>query len=366
MWHSDTDTVARNGLQHHIDPTKRGWLFLGEQGGPCDKACKFCYYAYQKNLIFFHHDTLLAHANKFRHVYGLEYCDISGGEATIYGPKDEHGRRPQLEALIDHCSNIGLKPTIITHGQNNTESLVKGVEDAGLQDWLISLHGLQSGHDRSVVGHNGKGEGGWNKLTSNLKHCTRPIRFNTTAQDFNNVELPGLATWLTNHQAPTVWNIIQFNPFFAWGTKEVIEFQARMEDLAPYIGEAVHIAESYGWEVNVRYFPFCVAAPYGFAKNCVTFYGTQYDHWEWCLMATNAISMSKVEAAGGLEAGRRMWCDAIAKSRSNPKCDSCRFHPICEGPSEQYQKRFGIEELMPMAGEPITDIAYFAKGGSYA
>src|SRR5262245_32549150 len=95
---------ARDGV------CSRGWLFLGEQGGPCDRKCFFCYYSHQPNLVFYTLETLFSHANLFRHYYGLDACDITGGEATIY---------KGIVPLVAHCAAIGLKPTIITHGQNN-------------------------------------------------------------------------------------------------------------------------------------------------------------------------------------------------------------------------------------------------------
>lgn len=357
--------MTRPGHANHLAPTKRGWLFLGKHGGPCDMRCQFCYYAYQKELIFFSLDTLIGRANKFRHYYGLEACDMSGGEATIYGPKDGRGRRLQLEKLVRHCANIGLAPTIITHGQNNTEALVKGVEDSGLEDWLISLHGLEAGHDLAVINHHGSGAGGWQRLVENLAHCTRPVRFNTTVQNFNYQELPGLARWLRDNRPATVWNMINFNPFFAWEGKEVIEFQTRLSDLAPYIGEAVSIAEAAGWEVNVRYFPFCVAAPHGFARNCVTFYGTQYDSWEWGLEATNGLSMTQVKRVGGTAAARRAVCNGIGAARANDVCASCRFNPICESVPKQYQERYGLSEFTPAIGLPIKSPTYFEIGGRF-
>lgn len=357
---------ARPGSAHHLQPTKRGWLFLGNQGGPCDKACKMCYYAFQKKLTFYSLDTLKHHANLFRHHYGLEYCDLSGGEVTIYGPKDERGRRPELEDLVRHCWGIGLRPTIITHGQNNTEALVKGLEDAGLEDWLISLHGMQTGHERTVVDHRGEGAGGWQRVVDGFQFIQRPVRYNFTAQNFNYRELPELARWLTENRTASVWNIIQFNPFFAWHERPEIDFQVKSSELAPFIGEAVQTAEAAGWEVNVRYFPYCIADEHGFARNCVNFYGTQYDHWEWCLAATNRTPLSVIAEAGGLEAVRRLHCDSISQSRDNAKCAACRFRPICDGPSTQYRDRYGVDELRPVTGAPVTDVYWFEKGGTFA
>src|SRR5262245_51096564 len=103
------------------DIESRGWLFMGEQGGPCDKSCTFCYYAHQQNLVFFDLNTLIQHANLFRHYYGLNACDITGGEATIYKTRDG-----DIVDLVAHCARIGLAPTIITHGQNNRDDFKLG------------------------------------------------------------------------------------------------------------------------------------------------------------------------------------------------------------------------------------------------
>lgn len=362
---TSSNTVRPIYLHNHTEPTKRGWLFLGRHGGPCDKACSFCYYSYQNQLVFYDLNTLIGRANLFRHYYGLEYCDISGGEPTIYGSKKD-GRRPELERLVNHCTSIGLKPTIISHGQNLTSELTKGIEQAGLEDWLISLHGMKAGHDKAVIDHKGKGEGGWKRLTDNLKNCTRPIRFNTTVQNFNYKELPLLAQYLVNNHPATVHNMILFNPFYAWAGKEVIEFQEQQSTVAPYIAEAIAVEEKAGWETNIRYFSPCIAAKWGFEKNCIGFYQTQYDNWEWSLCATNRAEMDVVKEVGGIEMANKLFCNEIASRRKNEKCQQCRFFgTVCEGPQEQYIKRYGLEEFNPSIGEQILDPLYFEKGGKF-
>jgi MoaA/NifB/PqqE/SkfB family radical SAM enzyme len=304
-----------------------------------------CYYAHQTEKKFYHLDTLMARANMACHHYDLDYCDISGGEPTIY---------PGIEKLVEHCANIGLKPTIITHGQNNKKEMVNKLENAGLEDWLISIHGMKTGHDAVVK------KGTWAKLIENLDNCQRPKRFNTTIVKQNYRELPILAKWLVENQPVSVWNMIQFNPFFDWQDEKQIDFQVQMSEMRPYIQEAVEIAESHNWEVNVRYFPFCAAG--AFARNCINYYQTQYDPWEWCLVATNRVSMQVINQFGGMENTRRAICDNIAKGRENDKCNACIYHPICEGPSEQYQQRFGLGELLPIiSGEPERDILHFEK-----
>ncbi|MGH7177727.1 MAG: radical SAM protein, partial [Tepidisphaeraceae bacterium] len=165
-------------------------------------ALPFCYYAAQENLVFFSLETLFQHANLFRFYYGLDACDITGGEATIY---------KGIVTLVRHCANIGLKPTIISHGQNIREDFKLGherplyqeIEDAGLDDWLISLHGgSAASHDQALAK-----EGSFERLLHGLDLVARPVRFNTTLTDFNYKDLP---TEVLKGRPPTVWNPIMF------------------------------------------------------------------------------------------------------------------------------------------------------------
>lgn len=268
---------------------------------------------------------------------------------------------------MQHCANIGLKPTIITHAQGCTETLVRGVEDAGLEDWLVSLHGMQEGHDRAVVNHSGNGAGGWERLTTNLANMTRPVRFNCTVTNFNYQELPDHAQWLVDNRPPTVINYILFNPFYAWHERPEIDFQEKQSTLAPYIGQAVNIAEREGWEVNVRYFNPCIAEPYGFAQNCIGFFQTQFDNWEWSLAATNRFPLAQREQVGGSWHEYNMaHCRAISAARKNDACQQCRFYgTVCEGPQQQYLQRYGTDELNPSIGEQVLDPLYFEKGGAF-
>jgi sulfatase maturation enzyme AslB (radical SAM superfamily) len=334
----------------HDKPTTRSWLFLGENGGPCDQHCELCYYAHQKQKRFFHLDTLMGMANVHRHYYGMTATDVSGGEPTIL---------PGIEPLVGHCARIGLAPTIITHGQNSTAELVQRLEGAGLNDWLVSIHGMGAGHDATV----GR-PGAWHEVIGHLNNYRRPVRINTTMTTHNMRELPALGMNLVKLLPPTVWNLIAFNPFYDWQGKEQIDFQAQLSTLAPWIGEAISVAEKAGWEVNVRYFPFCLAAAHEFARNCIGFYQTQYDPHEWALEVTEHVPLGAVKQHG-VEGVRRLICDRIAAARSNAKCAACRFRPICEGPAEQYQQRYSLDELLPIGGEPVIDPLYFEKGGMY-
>ena len=332
----------------------RGWLFLGEQGGPCDKACEFCYYAHQKNLVFFSLETLLGHANLFRHYYGLDACDITGGEATIY---------KGIVELVRHCAAIGLRPTIITHGQNNRDDwrlgfdrpLYQEIEDAGLDDWLISLHGGSAeSHDKILCQ-----SGSFDRLLEGLDRVRRPVRFNSTLVESNYMDLP---VNVLADRPPTVWNPIMFNPFHYWSDKTgqtEIDFQAKYREIAPYLARAIERLEPLGWEVNVRYWPLCIAEEFGFAANVSGYHQVPFDPWEWRLSVTNRVPLEAIEKEGGWYAAERALATRTVSRRSNEICGGCRYRAICDKPPEQYQAKYGLAELRPVAGGVEQDPLVF-------
>jgi MoaA/NifB/PqqE/SkfB family radical SAM enzyme len=352
---AESPVWARPTYGPHGEPTRRGWLVLGQNGGACDQRCQMCYFAHQKERHFYHLDTLLGLANRMRWYYGLETAALSGGEITIL---------PGAEQLIRHCAHIGLQPTAFTHGQNSTAELVERFEAAGLDRWTVSLHGLQAGHNAVL-----QRDDAWQRLVGNLRHYHRPVIVNTTVLRQNVTELPGLAQFLVDSMPPTAWTMLTFMPFWDWAGLKHIEFQVKLSEAASYYARAIELVQAHGWEADARYFLPCIAAEHGFAANCVNFYGSQYDALEWDLLSTNRAAMPTRVGSPDfwprvIEA-RRKLCDQIAKTRANDRCDACRFHPICEGPAEQYARQYGYDELRPVQGEPVYDICYFERGGQF-
>lgn len=324
---------------------------LGTNGGPCDKTCQMCYYrhapANEKRWLSY--GSLLNAAHRLRYYYGLEHCTLSGGEPTLY---------PRIVDLVRHCAQIGLKPLINTHGQHCHSEFVAQVEGAGLAHWIVSVQGPEQEHDLII-----NDPGGWSCTTENVRYMTRPVLINTTVMEQNYRSLPEFAEWLIDTLSPTVWHILNFLPF-GWEGKDA-PFESRLADMGPYVGQAIKTAEGAGWEVNVQYHPFCVAADHGFERNVLGFYQGQWSPWDWCVVATKRIPLAMVREVGGLEVARRKVIDGLMSIRRNEICDTCRFQPMCEMIAPDYAKRHGYDELTPVEGEPVTDILYFENGGQF-
>jgi len=335
-------------------------MFLGEQGGPCDKKCQMCYYAHQDNLVFFSLWTLFQHAHLFRYYYGLDACDITGGEPTIYKTK-----QGDIVDLVAHCSRIGLKPTLISHGQNNRDDFTLGrkrplyqeLESAGLDDWLISLHGGSSASHDAVLCQ----EGSFTRLIHGLNLVKRPVRFNTTLQSTNYKDLP---VNVLIDRPPTVWNAIMFNPFFYWAdkVKQEIDFQVSYTEAGPYLAKAIQALESSGWEVNVRYWPLCIAKEYGFEKNVCGYHQVPFDPWEWRLNVTARTPLESIKEDGGWYGAERKRASQWMAGRDNEKCAHCVYREICDKPPTQYQAKYGYDEIVPITdGDVVEDPLHFQR-----
>lgn len=85
--------------------TRRGVLWLGLK---CDVRCKFCYdeHVTAGTKIWITVDQAIASLDKFRHYYHNSYVDFMGGEPTLH---------PRILDIVRYASEIGLRPTVITH-----------------------------------------------------------------------------------------------------------------------------------------------------------------------------------------------------------------------------------------------------------
>ena len=333
-----------------------GWMFMGEHGGPCDKSCEMCYYAHQKNLVFYDLNTMILMANMFKHYYGLNAADITGGEPTIY---------KHIVPLVQHCKNIGLSPRIITHGQNIRDDwklggkvpLYKAIEEAGLELWRVSLHGNSAESHDHVLGS----KGSFDRVMANLPNIGVETQFNTTLLDTNYKDLP---VEVLKDREPTVWNMIYFLPYFYWsdqtGETEAA-FQVQYREAAPYVARAIETMEANGWEVNMRYWPLCVAKEFGFEANVSGYHQVAFDPWEWRLGVTGRSTMESVNKDGGWYQHERRLAEEWMSDRRNSACTGCSLDMICDKPPGQYQKKYGVSELKPVAGPMIHDPLHFQK-----
>lgn len=252
--------------------TRRGVMWLGQT---CDARCYFCYFLDRitDNKHAEHAFMSLEKAKKIchtlRYTYGNTSIDIQGGEPTIY---------PPIFDLIRYCNEIGLYPTLITNGLSLAKpGRLEQFKEAGVRDFLVSLHGLGDTHDEVVCR-----KGASSKIITAIERMVEleiPFRFNCTMSKPVVPQLPDIARKAVEYGANAV-NFLAFNPFADQQGKRIADGVAKYSEIKPHLTEAMDILDANGIECNVRYLPICIAEP----RHRKNFFNSQqltYDHHEW-------------------------------------------------------------------------------------
>ena len=253
-------------------PTRRGVMWLGQT---CNLNCYFCYFAERiadkkhPEHPFFSLDKAKEICKIYVDEFNCNSIDIQGGEPTIY---------PHIFELLKYCNEIGLKPSLIT----NLIALAKfehaqKFKEAGIYDFLCSLHGIGATYDK-IVGKKGGFERQIKALT-NLQILKIPIRANCVLTNEVIDELPQVTDLAIKYNARVV-NFLGYNN--AGDQKRVRDthnipyYDVIGQKLTPCIDRL----ESHGIEVNLRFLPFCVVEE-RHRKNIANSLQMIYDLHEW-------------------------------------------------------------------------------------
>ncbi|MDD3013275.1 MAG: radical SAM protein [Candidatus Gastranaerophilales bacterium] len=253
--------------------SRRGSLWLGQT---CNLRCKFCYYSSKvKDLT--HPEHAFMSIDKAKKIcktlvdnYNNNSVDIEGGEPTIY--KD-------IYKLVRYCSEIGLKPTLITnaialHNINNCTKL----KDANIADLLVSIHALGDTYDE-IVQLKGASEMQM-KAIDNINEVKIPFRINTVLSKEALPQLIDIAQLAVKKRARVV-NFIAFNPFIDQNTGErKLEAIPRYSYIAEKLITVIDYLNANSIEVNVRYLPMCIFEK-NYRKFVQNFQQIIYDQHEW-------------------------------------------------------------------------------------
>jgi len=340
-------TIAQLPVVHSTarSLTRRGVLWLGLK---CDVRCKFCYderlTANDKVWITF--DEAAEALSKFRYFYHNRFVDFMGGEPTLH---------PHILDIVKYASDIGLRPTVITHGMHLSDlKRAREYVAAGVHDFLVSIHGL----GETVKAIHGRGTSNFSRQMSaldNLRELGIPFRFNCTLIRDNLSQLEAIAE-LAGEKGARVVNFLTFNPYFEWSSETEIEFQARHSEISPYLARAIDKCTQLGVEANVRYMPPCQLP----TREAHVYTGFQlpYDTHEWDYNSWYDLGQQGIQLpewymeASRLQQQRHQYTHV-------PACDDCAIKSICDGFHAQYLARWGGDEAIPFPGPPITSPRHF-------
>jgi len=389
--------------------TKRGVIWLGQT---CNLRCQFCYFVDRvKSADHPEHPFMsLEKAKKICKtlvdVYGNNAVDIQGGEPTIY--KD-------IFELIRYCNTIGLKPTLISNALALDDiDMCRKFKDAGVRDFLISVHGLGETYN-TLVGKN-NAHVRQMKALRNLQALGIPFRFNCVLAKPVLEQLPFIAE-LAVKTGCLVVNFIAFNPFEdqSKGGKRSDLNVPRYSDVKSKLTMALDILDNAGVEANVRYFPLCMVEERH--RKCIyDFQQLPYDHheWDYASWAWTGLQPQRMRAGEPTEPVRlsssrwliqlkkpfkllaqisvfksllykahQMLAGAFSRHK-NPAalyrdvaklhsevhcnyiyaevCSQCSVRKICDGFHGDYARMFGTDEAVPVqCGHPIADPLFYIQ-----
>ncbi len=390
--------------------TKRGVLWMGQT---CNLSCFFCYFADRiadkshPEHAFMDIEKAKKICHTLRYVYGNNAIDIQGGEPTIY---------PKIFELVSYCHEIGLEPTLITNAiVLASEEMCQKYKDAGIKDFLVSIHGLGDTYDK-VVGLDG-GSKKQMKALHNLQKLNIPFRLNCTMTKDVVEEIEDVATLAIETGALAV-NFIAFNPFADQQEKNArsTENVPKYSEIKKHLTVAIDMLEKADIETNVRYLPLCMLEE-RHRKNGYNFQQLSYDHREWDFNSWTwttrfnqrsaspeldrpiPILLYEVGAKDGISFGEaekhgnpvhylkeinleehllklfsadfdkeylyrqngKLRAEKHCKYEHNEVCQKCALKPICDGFHNDYAAIFGTSEAVAIGGEIVDDPKYFIK-----
>jgi len=394
--------------------TRRGIIWTGQT---CNLQCYFCYFKDRRSDVnhpehgFMSLEKAKTIARTLVEFYGNTSVDIQGGEPTLW--KD-------ILEFVGFCRSIGLDATIITNGQAlKTEGNVEKFRDAGVRDFLVSIHALGDAYD-SIVCTEGAHVAQMMALR-NLQESSVPFRINTVMLIESFRQLPEIAE-LGIRAGAKVVNFLSYNPYDdqAKTGARMLEKIPRYTNLEPAINEALDLLESRGVEGNVRHYPLCMVAE-RHRKSVYTFRQVPYDlhendfaSWAWTGeqpqrmregKTTEPFPLGKRFTLGGATKYARVLSrtpagPALRKAKSaldrlvtviserletrsveekyqedarlrahehcgyvhGKKCLACDARNICDGFHGDYARLHGTDEARPInEGAMISDPLFFIR-----
>jgi len=324
-----------------MKPTTRTQIDLGRK---CNMNCRFCYYRQLGDLRkqAFKSFEILTKSIDGAVRRGNNYIDWTGGEGSVY---------PRMPELIEYClKRYDVKSCLITNGIAG-EYTYKKIIDAGIDDFLLSVHGIGQNHD-TITNFPGAFER-QERTLEQIKKAKIKLRFNVVINRYNQTELINIAEYLATWK-PRIVNFINMNLHHEWAfdhltAKDVI---ADLDIVQPNLEQAIAYLHSLNIAVNVRYYPMCRLSPDYWQCICNDMH-VIFDPYEWSY-GINPITYENAYK----------WavdCSNRIEEKGHP-CNQCDLQNICGGINREFHKVAGdVCTPFEVDGIDKNDFLYFRR-----
>lgn len=306
----------------------------------CKLSCRFCYHLHTDLVSVKPWEQQKAEVMAAVE-RGCDSADLTGGD-----PLDNPHILDLVRLCVDHKISLRIISSLIC-----PQKLLNDVMDAGVDDWLISLHGAKAETHNAIVHNFANGPVEKTKyrqiqikrlgtIMDRMQWCA-----NYVMVEANQTEMADFARWLTGlPRPPHIVNFLTFNPHYNWHEYPQEAFANIVDHriAGPVLDEAVDVLEEAGIGVNLRYTAMCSVAE-RHRKNICNDIHNAFDGGEWL----NGIRGNTI--SDGVRYGHEL--STRNELKSGP-CAACGHQWICGGANRIWHElattKFGGEVLVPL------------------
>lgn len=308
----------------------------------CKLRCSFCYYLHGDL------ESVKPWEKQKREVLDAVARGCTAGDLTGGDPLTN----PMIVDFVRLCVENKISLRIIS-SLICPQKVLDDVMDAGVDDWLISLHGAKEETHNAIVHNYENGPVEKTKYrqiqVKRLESIMKRMQWcgNYVIIEKNQLEMADFARWVVSlPRPPHIINFLNFNPHYEWGSgkhkQEAISQIVDYRIAGPILDEAIDILEGAGIGVNCRYTPMCAVAE-RHRKNICNGMHNPFDGGEW----ENSIGGKTY--ADGVRYGKNL---TNGNEEKNAPCNTCSHQWICGGANKIWHKlaneKFGCEVLHPL------------------
>ena len=320
-------------------PTKRAGI---QSGWACNLKCKFCYHIFNpRNDNVSLEDIKLSILDAKNR--GNNYIDLVGpGEPSVVS---------YISDVIKFSKDNNMKVCMITNAVI-PEKRLNDIIDADIDDFLISMHGMELVHD-DITGCKGARKIQETTIKRILEK-NKTFRVNYVINNYNYKDIIDFSNYIIQFN-PRIINFINFNPHGDWANNpETLKFVTNLREVEPILNTVINNLEKHNIGVNLRYYPMCRIAP-EFRKNICNDLQVMFDPYEWDYKIVPK-TLERYRERGII----------LSNSIENKTgvCSKCQLRNICGGINKQYNnatKSTQIDAVIDKDIQNLDDFYYYRQ-----